>query len=136
MATKFPLYEMKDGTTRLGAEYFNPILKDLDSRVDAFEQQRNIIDQAIQELQEFGLDRIDATIIPVLEAAQQALTEAQAQVEQLTQMIADADIPALLAAQTATVQGLLTAQQTQVDDTLSALQTQLNDTEAIAYAGL
>ncbi|PIQ25431.1 hypothetical protein COW20_15330 [bacterium (Candidatus Blackallbacteria) CG13_big_fil_rev_8_21_14_2_50_49_14] len=109
MATQYPRYQMKDTQTRLGQEYFNPIWLDLDSRLDKLEQLKLDWNTAISEIQQFGLDRIDATVVPVLAAAQVELAAAQAQVIELQQMIAAADIQGQIDAALAEITALALA---------------------------
>lgn len=140
MGTKYPQYQMKDTQTRLSQDYFNPIWKDVDSRLDALEQLRMDWNTAIQEIREFGLERIDATLEPVLDAAQQSLTESQALLTDLQDMIAEADIPAQIAtamgAFIADVNEALETQETTFSTQITALQVQLDEVRTLAYAGL
>ena len=140
MATAYPRYEMRDGETRLGQEYFNPIFKDLDTRLDALEQKKWEIEEAIRQLQEFALDRIDASLVPVLEEAQAALSESQAILTDLQSMIAEADIPALIAAAmapfVADVNEALEAQNDSFTESINTLQEDLDAVRTLAYAGL
>jgi methyl-accepting chemotaxis protein len=140
MATGYPRYEMRDGKTRLGQEYFNPVFKDLDTRLDTLEKMKWAVDDAIQQLQEFGLDRIDATVAPVLAEAQAMLTESQAILTDLQSMIADADIPALIAAAmaplVADVNEALEAQNDSFTESINTMQEDLDAVRTLAYAGL
>ena len=119
MATRYLSYAMVDGKTRLGGEYFNPVWKDIDTRLDKLESKQISWDEAVRELNEFGLERIDNTIGPVLAAAQVELAEAQAASAQLQQMIEDADIQGQL-------DTALTAQSAAVTAELDALETALS----------
>lgn len=140
MAIEYPRYQMQDGKTRLGQEYFNPVLQSLDSRLDRLEQLRLDWSTAIQEIQEFGLDRIDSSIAPVLDEAQAALAESQAILTDLQSMIAEADIPALIAAAmapfVADVNEALEAQNDSFTESINTLQADLDAVRTLAYAGL
>lgn len=140
MSYKYPSYQMTDGRTRLSAEYFNPVWKDLDARLDKLEQLKDAQTAAIQALTGFGLERIDATLQPVLTAAEQALSESQALLTDLQGMIAEADIPAQIAtamgAFIADVNEALDSMSSDFTDQLESLQTQLDEVRTLAYAGL
>lgn len=136
MATKFQSYLMRDTSTPLSQSYFNPIWKDLDGRLDTLEQTKISWDAAVDDLTKFGLVRIDNTLAPVIDAANEQLTAAMASAALLQSMIDDldvqgqldaaiADVNDALAAQSAQVTSDLTALQTQVDTDLNALQTTL-----------
>ncbi len=125
MATQYPKYQMQDGKTRLGQEYFNPILQDLDSRLDKLEKLQVSWLAAIAELQQFGLDRIDGSLGPVLEEAQVQLTEASAMAEELTTMIAEADIP-----------GQIEAGLTDIQDDVESIAEDISVLESLIYASL
>lgn len=78
MALKFPQYQMRDGVTRLSERTLNPILRDLDARMDALEGVRTDWLSAVSELRAFGLSRLDESIGPLLAQLQ---TEAAAVIE-------------------------------------------------------
>ena len=147
MATRYLSYAMIDGKTRLGVEYFNPVWKDIDVRLDKLENKQISWDEAVRELNEFGLERIDNTIGPVLTAAQVELAEAQAASAQLQQMIEDADIQGqldtALAAQSAAVTAELDALETSLSVAIAALSstlsqriTALEELTPLIFAGL
>lgn len=140
MATEYPRYQMQDGKTRLSQEYFNPIWQALDSRLDTLEKKKWEIEEAIRQLQEFALDRIDASLVPVLDEAQSALSEAQTILADLQAMITEADIPALISAAMAPfisdVEAALAAQSTETTEAINSLQEELAAVRTLAYAGL
>ncbi len=131
MATRYLSYAMIDGKTRLGGEYFNPVWKDIDVRLDKLESKSISWDDAVRELNEFGLERIDNTIAPVLAAVQVELTEAQAASAQLQQMIEDADIQGqldtALALQSAAVTSELDALETALSVAIAAVNITLSE---------
>lgn len=57
-------YRMKDGSTRLGEAYFNPVFRDLDLRLHSQEEIEKTWQSAIQELNRNGLRRIDEFLAP------------------------------------------------------------------------
>lgn len=73
MGTRFDRYRMKDGETVLGASYFNPVLQDVDLRIAALEQLQIDWQQAVDEISRFGLDRINAALVPAVEQATELL---------------------------------------------------------------
>lgn len=137
MATRYSSYVMKDGSTRLGQDYFNPIFKDLDTRLDKMENLRISWEAAVQDLNQFGLERINTVLAPVIESTNAALDNAANLVAELEQIIEDADLEGDFAAQTASVitlletqsaevEAALESQSTEVDGDISALQSTVN----------
>lgn len=77
MATRLPIYLMRDGRTRLGQGYFNPVWADLDSRLDALERLKVDWNAQVSQLRELGLVRIDDYIRPLTEELDQLLAQGQ-----------------------------------------------------------
>ncbi|MBZ9576730.1 hypothetical protein [Modicisalibacter sp. MOD 31.J] len=110
MATRLPNYQMRDGVTRLGQSYFNPIWADLDSRLDALERVRINWDSQVAQLRELGLRRIDDYIRPLTDEVDALLEAARTETDGLAVALVDehltpviAQVNAILAqAQTAT----------------------------------
>ena len=99
MASQFPKYRMQDGRTVLGASYFNAVFKDLDLRTVTLENVRADWESAIDELNKFGLARIDAAIAPMLAQLQADLDETHALLDLLPDDVAlksDLALPASL----------------------------------------
>lgn len=67
MAVKRDAYRFKDGVTDLSAKTFNQIFSDLDARLHSLEQLGVTWKDAVFELQQFGLERINGALAPVLE---------------------------------------------------------------------
>jgi len=109
---------MKDGSTRIDAGYFNPIWKDIDTRLDKLENVKISWESAVQDLNAFGLERIDNVLAPVIQSTIETLSTASELVEELEQIIADADLDGDFAAQTASVTAQLEAQTAQVEAAL------------------
>lgn len=122
MATEYQRYQMQDGKTRLGQEYFNPVWQALDARLDRLEQVRLDWESAVADIQQFGLERIDATIAPILAEAQALLVEIQTLYSELMQLVEDIDIQGQidtsLAAQTAWVEGAIAALEVQTGEAI------------------
>lgn len=78
MPTRFEAYRMRDGVTPLAADYFNPMLADIDARIAALEERRADLDGAISSLQGFGLERIDAVMQAPLAQLNAAIADAMA----------------------------------------------------------
>lgn len=76
MATRLPNYQMRDGRTRLGQSYFNPIWADLDSRLDTLERIKLDWQNQVAQLRDLGLKRIDDYIRPVVDEVDALLTQA------------------------------------------------------------
>lgn len=76
MATRLPNYQMRDGRTRLGQSYFNPIWADLDSRLDTLERIKLDWQSQVAQLRDLGLKRIDDYIRPVVDEVDALLTQA------------------------------------------------------------
>ncbi|MCL7930442.1 dynactin subunit 2 [Halomonas llamarensis] len=76
MATRLPNYQMRDGRTRLGQSYFNPIWADLDSRLDTLEKIRIDWQNQVAQLRDLGLQRIDEYIRPVVDEVDALLAQA------------------------------------------------------------
>jgi hypothetical protein len=86
MATRLSQYRMQDGRTPLGQDYFNPIWADLDRRLDTIERLRVEWLAAVNELQAQGLERIDASLTPLLAQLQEDAAAVIATLESLGEM--------------------------------------------------
>ncbi|MDO5674774.1 MAG: hypothetical protein Q4G66_07660 [bacterium] len=67
MTIKRDAYRFKDGVTDLSADTFNQIFADLDARLHSLEQLGVTWKDAVSELQQFGLARINGALAPILE---------------------------------------------------------------------
>lgn len=67
MAIKRDAYRFKDGVTGLSADTFNQIFYDLDARLHSLELLGVTWKDAVAELQQYGLARINGALAPVLE---------------------------------------------------------------------
>ncbi len=102
MTMRYPAYVMKDGKTRLSEGYFNPIWREIDTRLDTLEGLRVSWQAAVSELQAFGLARIN----DALEPQYAALADLVAQADQLVAQI-PVDVAAALAAALASANDIL-----------------------------
>lgn len=75
---KFEHYRFRDGITPLNELELNGRFFDIDARLHAIEQIKNAFDESIQALVNFGIDRINAAIAPVIDEANQELADFQA----------------------------------------------------------
>lgn len=96
MATRLPNYQMRDGRTRLGQSYFNPIWADLDSRLDALERIRMDWNRQVAQLRDLGLKRIDEYIRPVIEEVNAILEQAHTDTDGLAAALVDEHITPLV----------------------------------------
>jgi len=106
---------MKDGRTLLGEGYFNPIWRDLDTRLALLEEKKATFDAAVQALTEVGLVRINEVLAPSMSGLDEALAEVAAARVALAEALADA----------AAVFGEIVSR-TVLDDALTTLQTGVN----------
>ena len=81
MTIKRLQYRIKDGETDLNADTFNSRFYDIDSRLHALETVSITWQDAVSELQQFGLARINGALSPVLEQAQDMVSALQEQQE-------------------------------------------------------
>lgn len=66
MPSQFPQWLMRDGVTRLGGAYFNPIWASIDVRLLALEAMRTNWEQAVLALTETGISRIEDALSPLI----------------------------------------------------------------------
>lgn len=59
-------YRMKDGSTKLGESFFNPVLQDIDLRLHGQEEIQKSWEGAIDVLNKYGLKRIDDYLLPTI----------------------------------------------------------------------
>lgn len=81
---------MVDGKTRLSDEYFNPVWKDIDVRLDKLENKQISWDTAVRELNAFGLERIDNVLAPLIASTNEILQNADDKVAELEVIISEA----------------------------------------------
>ncbi len=93
MTIKRTQYQFKDGKTTLSAETFNAIFFDLDARLHGLEQMEVSWEDAVSELQQYGLSRINGALGPVLDQANSDVAAMEQQKADITdwwnQTIAD-----------------------------------------------
>jgi len=66
MPKRFEAYRMRDGVTPLSQDYFNPIFGDIDARIAELEERRADLQAVVDELTQFGLQRIDTLVGPAM----------------------------------------------------------------------
>lgn len=64
MPSRFEKYRLKDGVTRLGASFFNPVFQDIDLRISGLESLQVAWEVAVARVTQFGLARINEVIAP------------------------------------------------------------------------
>lgn len=92
MALKYSQYLVRDGVTPLSERTLNPILRDLDARMDALEGVRTDWLSAVSELRAFGLSRLDESIGPLLTQLQAAAAEVIAAIQGAGEILTRADL--------------------------------------------
>lgn len=92
MALKYSQYLVRDGVTPLSERTLNPILRDLDARMDALEGVRTDWLSAVSELRAFGLSRLDESIEPLLTQLQAAAAEVIAAIQGAGEILTRADL--------------------------------------------
>lgn len=90
MPTRFEAYRMRDGVTPLAADYFNPVLSDLDARIAAIEDRRADLQAVIDDLSRFGLQRIDTLIRPAMDDLDRQMADVARAWAQLNDAVGDA----------------------------------------------
>lgn len=76
MARRIDRYRMVDGTTPLGARYFNAVWQDLDLRIDAVEGLRISWEEAVRRVSDLGLTRINEVLRPALDSVDESVQRA------------------------------------------------------------
>lgn len=66
MPTRFEKYRMRDGVTPLSQDFFNPVFADIDTRIADLEERRADLQAVVDELTQFGLQRIDTLVGPAM----------------------------------------------------------------------
>lgn len=87
MTARVTQYLMRDGHTRLSEQYFNPVWQDLDRRLDILERLQINWENAVTELQNNGLVRLNDVLIPLIEQAETELTHLIEVAQGLTDLI-------------------------------------------------
>jgi hypothetical protein len=105
------LYRFQDGKTPLSEAEFNVRFEDVDLRFHKLEEQRGTVESTIEELQRFGLARIDETVGPILNQVQERVADAEAVLEGAQDAVDEfgADAAASLAAQEAALAAFFAA---------------------------
>lgn len=117
MPSRFEKYRVKDGLTKLGEAFFNPVFQDIDLRLVGIEALRISWEEAVRAVTEYGLIRVNEVIGPTLLDATSKADEIEAKrlaaTTALTALMAaigsyeanaDADIVAWKSAQLAAIE--------------------------------
>lgn len=95
MPSRFEKYRVKDGLTKLGEAFFNPVFQDIDLRLVGIEALRISWEDAVRSVTEYGLVRVNEVIGPTLidaaAKAEQIEAKRQAASAALTVLMADID---------------------------------------------
>jgi len=92
MASRYPKYRMRDGSTFLGASYFNGIFRDVDLRLVDLEGVKAEWDAAVDELRKYGLERLDAALHPVVDQLSADAASVQAAIDALPDVALQSDL--------------------------------------------
>ena len=98
MPSRFESYRMVDGKTPLAAGYFNPVLQELDLRLVGLEELRVSWLDAVAQVQELGLARINELVGAPMETVNQAITDIEQRLAVLPQMVSQDQVTAQLQA--------------------------------------
>lgn len=88
---RFDLYRMKNESTPLSEEYFNPIWFDIDSRLDALESIKVSWEEAVRTISQYGIVRIEELIRPAWQHLQTKRQEANTIVNEIRDLRESAD---------------------------------------------
>lgn len=81
MPSRFDKYRVKDGLTKLGEAFFNPVFGDIDLRLVALEQVKITWEDAVDALTQYGLARINDALLPALDNMAVIVDEKSAEIE-------------------------------------------------------
>lgn len=98
MPSRFESYRMVDGKTPLAAGYFNPVLQELDLRLVGLEELRVSWLDAVAQVQELGLARINELVGAPMETVNQAITDIEQRLAVLPQMVSQDQVTTQLQA--------------------------------------
>lgn len=87
MPSRFESYRMVDGKTPLAAAYFNPILQELDLRLVGLEELRASWLEAVAQVQELGLARINELVGQPMQTVNDAISEMEHRIAALPHMV-------------------------------------------------
>jgi len=97
MPSQFEKYRIRDGVTPLSERTFNPIFRDVDNRIAKLEALGISWEEAVALVTAQGLKRIDAVLQPSVDAVNQAVSAAQAELAKLPDVATNASVDAKLA---------------------------------------
>lgn len=96
MPSRFEAYRMRDGKTPLAEGYFNPIWQDVDLRLAALEALKSGWEAIAQQGVDYGVERINAALTPVIDQLDADLAAADAAAAQIQLYLAGLPVSYLL----------------------------------------
>jgi hypothetical protein len=81
MPARFDAYRFRAGITKLSAEEFNARWRDIDARIGQLESISSTLESSITQLTDLGIERLEQTVIPVVESATQLIEDASTLLE-------------------------------------------------------
>lgn len=92
MPSRFESYRMVDGKTPLAGSYFNPILQELDMRLVGLEELRASWLEAVAQVQELGLARINELVGQPMQTVNDAISEIEQRIAALPQVVSQEQV--------------------------------------------
>jgi len=94
MANRFDAYRFRANKTPLSADVFNARWSDIDSRIGQLETISSQLESSINQLTELGIERLEESVLPVVEDAAQLIADAQAELEALNSPASESQLDA------------------------------------------
>jgi len=134
MPSRFDKYRVKDGLTKLGEAFFNPVFQDIDLRLVSIEALRISWEDAVRAVSDYGLVRINEVIAPSLSDAVSKAEEIEA--KRLAAITALAEMQAALDSFEAAGLADIVAWKNGVSAQIAALSASVESAEASATADI
>ncbi len=126
LAEIFPV----DDDTNFDPEFMNKLIREIGSRLDAFEALRDGLEKAINQAQDIALERINEILGPAVETASQAIADIQATLQAARDYLAQLEQQGVGIDQVAGLRGELTA----ITEAVDAVYTKTEVADLIAEA--
>ena len=120
MPSRIDRYRMKDGVTPLAERYFNPVWQDIDLRIAELEQLRLGWQEAVRQVSDLGLVRINEVIGGPLETVNAAIDQMQGALAALPDLVEQSALDLALAAE-ANARAVLAEQIDLINQALASL---------------
>lgn len=120
MPSHIDRYRMKDGVTPLAARYFNPVWQDIDLRLAELEQLRMGWQEAVRQVSDLGLVRINEVIGGPLETVNAAIDQMQGALATLPDLVEQSALDLALTAE-ANARAVLAEQIDLINQALASL---------------